>query len=208
MSNHFLCSSEDQTAAGGTLSLNADVEITCTTCYTKGTITTLLSTTGDFNAPEAISNIIDEFENDIVNLTKAAIEDAETYAEKILGSVFHLHHDSEDIPFPTFDFDFNLDVPGIPEVSLQFQFDGIELYVELDTSLSLGATYTLSLYTSETPIGIAVSDELMLGAVLTIDLILDVEGEIDITSGFHLQLDDGVVIDIELFNTAISSLTL
>jgi hypothetical protein len=184
------------------------VEITCTTCYTKGTVTAQFSITDNFNATEAIRNVTGQFENEVLNITEAAAKDAITVIKDIGEAIFEGDFHVEDIPFPTFDFDFNLDIGGIPQVSLQFQLDGMELYMELDTSLSLGATYTLNLYTSDTPIGIAVSDTLLLGVVLAIDLIMDVDGEIDISNGFHLQLDDGVVINIEMFAKELSHIAL
>jgi len=41
-----------------------------------------------------------------------------------------------------------------------------------------------------------------------VDLILDVQAEIDISSGFHVQLDDGVLIDIQLFSEKASGITM
>jgi hypothetical protein len=80
--------------------------------------------------------------------------------------------------------------------------------VEIDTTLSAGATYTLNLYESESPIGISAGQELEVGIVFTVDVILSVEGEIDISSGFHIQLNDGVAINIAMFGQNISSVTL
>ncbi|KAJ4309544.1 hypothetical protein N0V84_011448 [Fusarium piperis] len=104
------------------------------------------------------------------------------------------------------DVDFNIDLPEIPEFRLQFQFDGLEMYMLIDTVLSAGATYTLNLYTSTTPVGFAVSDNLEVGVIFTIDLILSVEGEINISSGFHLRLDDGVVFELGIFSDKIASI--
>lgn len=47
----------------------------------------------------------------------------------------------------------------------------------------------------------------MLGAVLTVDLILAVEGAIDISSGFHVKLDDGVAINLPLFGDEVADMT-
>jgi hypothetical protein len=84
----------------------------------------------------------------------------------------------------------------------------MELYMEIDTTLSGGATYTLNLYTSETAIGFTVGEDLLIGVIFSVDLILSVESEIDISSGFHIQLNDGVAIDIPMFDRNVSSITL
>jgi len=46
----------------------------------------------------------------------------------------------------------------VPQVSLQIRFDEMELYMALETKLSTGATYTFNLYTSQSNVGVRVSD--------------------------------------------------
>jgi hypothetical protein len=116
--------------------------------------------------------------------------------------------DLDDFDLPPAKFNFNVDVPEIPEFRLQFKFEDMELYMLIDTVLSSSATYNLNLYTSNTPIGLSVGKDLMIGVVLSIDLILSVNGEIDISTGFHLKLDEGVTIDISLFSDDVSKITL
>lgn len=116
--------------------------------------------------------------------------------------------DSEDFDLPPIDFNFEVDLPEIPECRLEFQFDGLELYMLIDTVLSSSATYTLNLYTSNTPIGFAVGNDLQIGVTLSIDLILSADGEIDISTGFHIKLDDGVAINIAMFSKDVSSMTM
>lgn len=113
-----------------------------------------------------------------------------------------------DVDFPPFDVDFDIDLPKLPGCNLTFQFDGLELYMEIDTILSGSATYTLNLYTSQTPMGFSVGKDLLVGVVFSIDLIISVEAEVDISSGFHIQLNDGIAIDIHMFDHDISSITL
>lgn len=78
----------------------------------------------------------------------------------------------------------------------------------IDTTLSMGATYNLPLYKSETVLGVSVTESLEVGIIFTIDLILSVEGEIDISSGFHIKLEDGLAIDIALFSNDVSDIHL
>jgi hypothetical protein len=114
--------------------------------------------------------------------------------------------DTDDFTFPTINATFNVDVPAIPQTDLQFTFDGMEMYIAIETSLSVGATYTLNLFSSKSIVGMAVGKNLKVGLVFTIDLILTVEGAIDITNGFHIKLDDGITINIPLFDDKVGNL--
>jgi hypothetical protein len=145
---------------------------------------------------------------EVSNITASAVSYVENYLENVATSLltdgFHL----SDFDFGPLDIDFNFNVPDIPAADLSFQFDDMELYMEIDTILSGGATYTLNLYTSESPIGFAVAEDLLIGVVFSVDLILSVESEVDISTGFHIQLHDGVVINIPMFDHNVSSITL
>jgi hypothetical protein len=181
------------------------VEIVCTTCYIKGTATAQFTINGNFNVSQAFHNVTSETETKISNITKTAVDYIENYVKSVITSN---GLDIDDLDFPPIQIDFDIDVPEIPECELLFQFDGMELYMQIDTILSGGATYTLNLYTSETPIGFAVGEDLLIGVIFSVDLILSVESEIDISSGFHIQLNDGVVINIPMFDQNVSSITL
>jgi len=114
----------------------------------------------------------------------------------------HGDFDFDDLDLPPLNIDFNINVPSIPEIVLQLQFDGLELYVELDTTFSGELTYNLNLYTSETPIGFSIGDDLFLGVVVDVDLILSADANITISSGFHILLDDGAQLEIPLFSNS------
>jgi hypothetical protein len=184
------------------------VEIVCTTCYIKGTATAQFTINGNFNVTQAFHNVTSEIETEVDNITTTAVDYVENYVKSVITSItsdgFHI----DDFDFPPIQVDFDIDVPDIPECELRFQFDGMELYMEIDTTLSSGATYTLNLYTSETAIGFTVGEDLLIGVIFSVDLILSVESEIDISSGFHIQLNDGVAIDIPMFDHNVSSITL
>jgi len=115
--------------------------------------------------------------------------------------------DIVDYDFPPIDLEFDIEVPDIPDTELQFQFDKMELYMGIDTILAAGATYTLNLYTSKSVVGFNIGDDLLIGTVTTVDLILDVMGEIDISSGFHIHLKDGIKIKIPIFGRNVSEIT-
>lgn len=102
----------------------------------------------------------------------------------------------------------NIFVPDIPDTRLRIELDGLELYMQLNTKLSGKATYTLNLYTSKSPIGVSITDENEIGAIITVDLVLSAEAAIDINSGFHIRLEDGFAIDIAMFAEDIGNIAL
>ena len=200
--------SEIEKAKGNT-SLSAGVKIVCTTCYVKGTATAQLTIDGNFNVSQGFQNFKSEVEGDVYNLTNATIDSFEMYFENIGTDVASFDFHLDDLDFPALnDTSFDLAIPDIPECQLLFEFDDLELYMEIDTTLSAGATYTFNLYKSETPLGISAGQNLEIGIVFTVDVILSVEAEIDISSGFHIQLNNGVAISIPMFGQNISSVTL
>lgn len=180
------------------------MEIVCTTCYIKGTATAQFTVNGNFNVSQAFHNVTSEMTTEVENITTTAVNFVKNVTSSATSDILH----NDDFDFPPLQIDFDIDIPDIPQCELGFQFDGMELYMNIDTTLSSGATYTLNLYTSKTAIGFAVGEELLIGIVFSVDLILSVESEIDISSGFHIQLNDGVAIDIPMFDQNVSSITL
>lgn len=184
----------------------AAIEIICSTCYVNGSVTGDLTLTGGFNFTEAIDNAKDE----IVNITDTAIDKLETYVKTVVKDAAEdiVNLDLEAIPsWPTLNLDFNLDnITALPEAQIHFEFDNLELYLDLDIKLSAGATYTLNIFSSETPAGFQVPG-LTVGAIFSVDLILITDAEIDIGSGIHIKLDDGLSFDLEMFNSNVSSIS-
>ncbi|OAF62987.1 hypothetical protein VC83_00240 [Pseudogymnoascus destructans] len=130
---------------------------------------------GGFNFSEAVGNVTSEIGAEIANVTETVIDDIKDYAGNFTESVISGNFDG--VEFPPFDVDFDVELPKLPECNLKFQFDGLELYMEIDTILSGSATYTLNLYTSQTPLGFAVGKDLLVGVVFSIDLIISVDAE-------------------------------
>ncbi|KAH9993274.1 hypothetical protein F4779DRAFT_232923 [Xylariaceae sp. FL0662B] len=190
----------------GNVGLSAGINITCTTCYIKGNATTQFTVGGDFNVSQAFQNFTDDVGNEVKNLTDTAIDYVEDYFSGVVEK-FDDGIDLDDFDFPTLNLDFNVPVPDIPECRLQFQFDGLELYMMLDTVLSAGATYKLNLYSSNSPIGISASSDLFVGVIFSVDLILSIDAEIDISSGIHIKLEDGVGIDIPMLAQNVSNIS-
>ncbi|KAJ9138198.1 Glycolate oxidase [Pleurostoma richardsiae] len=195
---------QERDVAGDT-DASAGIQIVCTTCYVSGTATVEFTVNGDFNASQAIHSLEDGLSDEISNITSSAISQIETTVKNDFTDIVTLNLD--DLQWPTIDLDFDLDIQGIPECQVFFQFDGLELYMELETILSGAATYTLNLYTSETAVGIRVSEDLELGVLFSIDLILGVDAEIAISSGFHVKLEDGIAFSMDMFGNNVSDIT-
>lgn len=181
------------------------MHIVCTTCYIKGTATAQFTSKGNLNVSEAVRDISSDISAEFHNITTTAVNFIKNYFENITTSNIL---DFDEVRFPPIPTDFDIDVPDIPKCELRFQFDGLELYMQIDTILSNEATYTLNLYTSETPLGVSVGEDESIGVIFSVDLILSVESDIDISSGFHIQLNDGVAIEIPMFDQNVSRITL
>lgn len=189
------------------------VDIVCTTCYIKGKATAQLTTTGNFNLSQAFENFTSSVEQGISNVTDETVTSLENWVHTLENDFITLLENADftefvdDLTFPTLnDTNFDLALPPIPQAQLTFQLDGLDIYVEINTNLSASATYTFNIFKPETEVGVYVGDD-FLGIILEIDLILSSDGEIDISSGFHIKLNDGFVIDMALFSKNVSSIT-
>ncbi|KAG4267319.1 hypothetical protein FPRO04_04931 [Fusarium proliferatum] len=156
----------------GNTSVSASIEITCATCYIKGTATTEFKYDREFNISRAFSNFTNQVKREIESLADETADYIENYIDTVADNLED-GFDLDDFDLPPLDYNLNVDIPEIPEFRLQFQFDGVEVYMLIDTVLSAGATYTLNLYASTTPAGFAVRDNLEVGVIFAIDLILN-----------------------------------
>jgi len=184
------------------------VEVICSTCYIKGLAIAQLTIKRGLNLTQEFNNLTSEIAENFGNFSTAAVNYIDMYIDNTTSKVAEDGLDIDDFEFPPIDIDFEIDIPDIPDCELGYHFDQMELYMQLDTILSAGATYTLNLYTSKTPIGFAVTDNLLIGVVFMVDLILDVMSEIDVSSGFHIRLNDGINFKIPIFNQNVTSITL
>jgi len=205
----FLYSGTSQSVNTGnnasSASLDQSVEIICTTCYIKGLATAELSISDDFNLASALNKTKNDVFDEVQNFTTEVEDYFETYFKSVATNLED-GVDWHDFAFPPLNYSFDMDITPMPDVNLTFQFDNMELYLELNTILGAGATYELNLYTSNTPIGIGAGKDLTLGVVFKVDLLLNVAGTIDISSGLHLELADGLAINIALFSDAVSNI--
>ncbi len=196
---------------GGTLAVEASVEVVCAKCYIKGGASASLTVKGEGDFGDILGNYTEDVIDTVQNITDVIIDEAgdvlkEFAADLFTGKVFDPDTDYE---FPTFDVDFDIDLPELPDVTVRFEFeDDFELYMELAVRLEGAATYTLNLFSSQSPIGIAVGSDITVGVACVIDLILDARAALEISSGFHLKLDKGVGFELNMFSPNVSDLAL
>lgn len=216
-----LCSTRTAEAntSAGSLEAGVSIEVTCVTCYFKADVTAELTINGTFDLGKTLSNITDQVGNELKNMTDTAVDSVgdvvgnffnqlgKQFSNLAQGRGFDL---DELVSFDDFDVDTDIDVdlPPLPEVQLLFQIDTLDLYMEIDTTIAAGATLTIPLYRSATAAGLWAGDDMKAGLFVTMDLILSVEGEITLRSGFHLLLDDPIGFNIAMFGSDVSSIIL
>lgn len=188
----------------GTIGFNTGIEVTCTTCYVRGLATAQLTIDNDFDMEDTYNTTATSVQNNIEQLASNITSYLDNYTDSVMTNLTD-GIDWSDFNLPTFPYEFDLAIPPMPACHLQFQFDGLEMYMAVETVLSAGATYELNLYSSTTFLGLAV-DPVQFGLVLQVDLILAIDGEIDISSGIHIKLDDGVTMNIDLFGSSVNEL--
>lgn len=200
--------------------------VSCASCYVKGTAYASLSVEGDFNFTQALSDFHTQFLPEIKNISTDVWYDLENWADyvytNITGTVeeevveFFNDGDVDDFDicwdcyaFPSLNQSFDITLTDIPETKLKLEFDDLELYMQLDLSLAAGKTYEIDLYpkTWSQPAGIAVGDQ-MVGIIVSLQLILQINDQVDISTGVHVKFDDGLAMEIAMFGTDVSTVHL
>ena len=87
---------------------------------------------------------------------------------------------------------------NIFEPVVRLEFDSVEAYVDLDISMSAGATYAVNLFTSETPAGLGFPG-LSIGLVFYVDLVFSLTDVIDLEAGFTARLADDAYVEASIF---------
>ncbi|KAL2073899.1 hypothetical protein VTL71DRAFT_11225 [Oculimacula yallundae] len=188
------------------VALTVGAEVVCTTCYIKGLATARFTIDDNFDFVETFQNYTSEFTNEIENL----VIETFVYVNKVIETTENNTNDGfdlDDVEFPPVDFSFDLNLHELPDCQLEFQFDSLELYMAIDTKLLGGVTYTINIFQLPSPLVLDLGDDLELGVIFTVDLILSVETEIEISNGFHISLNDGAVIQIPIFGQNVSKMT-
>ncbi|KAI1623662.1 hypothetical protein EDD37DRAFT_432215 [Exophiala viscosa] len=172
-----------------------DMRITCRTCYIAGKVTGSYTYSADINTTQleaTVKQTVTSFVDDAEDALKAFIEDNSNFT----------NIDFTDVSLPSSeDFDYQL----------QYLFDDLELYMELDTVLSAESKYTLNLFTYSPPgVGLDAKfdgDDFSIGAFLTVDLVLSSSEDIDIISGVHIKVDSAAI-NIGMFENDVGEVTI
>lgn len=172
--------------SNSSLTATTGVEITCNTCYIKGDAFARLRLDGDFSLNDTMQVIEDEVSD--------TIEDIKTWIDEIEIDFTGFEID---VPPPS-GIDFNLDLEELPGAVLELEFSGVELYVDLSTVFGAGLTYKLTLYMQGYSIDLG--EDLFLGVVFSVDLIVSLESEIEIQHGFHIKFDEDVLLRVAMFS--------
>lgn len=196
------------------------MNIACKTCYIKGLAFAELNIESDLNIPQIVNNTIKDVREQILDLANETKKQIETFIEEKFDSPADLASylseasdnfedgiDVGDFLPPITNISYDLTIPPIPDATLSFRFEDLDVYLELETVLDASATYTLPLFHSQTVAGISIG-ETKIGATFTVDLILAVEGFLNMTSGLHIKVDDTVSLDIALFGDEVSGIDL
>lgn len=198
------------------------IAVVCTTCYVTGQVTAELAITpppgsgNNFNASANISSVAHAFVGDVANITTAVLDDVEAAIKnatadlKSSPSLAGLRKAFDDLTEPpTIDADFALAAAvALPEYQFRLTLDAFDLFIQTQTSVSGAATYTVNLYTSESEVGLRLGNGVELGIVLTVDLLMSLDAGLQIDSGFHLRLDDGLALNVDLFGNDVADIVL
>ncbi len=191
------------------------VSVVCTSCYFTAHATAELLVRDDGNLTASISSLVTRFASDVRNLTSTIVDEfIDTFGDDAID-LFHL--DLDGLEWPTIDADFSLvaadahagaaDI-ALPSFQFQLTVNAFEVYLQLHTNIAGSATYTVNLYTSETVVGIRLGNGLEFGVVLTVDLIMNVDGGVVMDSGFHLRMDEALSLTVDLFANSVSDIVL
>ncbi|CAG9997285.1 unnamed protein product [Clonostachys byssicola] len=182
------------TETPGNATAEASIEVICKFCYFKGIAGAKITVKDDFNASQAYNTLENSVSGTMKNLTKWVKDIDLDISEASLV-----------IPPPP-NINFEVEIPDFPDCILEFTLDDAELYVELSTTFGAGLTYTLLLFTK--PLGVELGTDLFLGLIFSVDLILSLESQITIEHGFHIKLDEGILLRMAMFSKEASAVKL
>lgn len=202
------------------------MSISCISCYVKGTAYASLVVDGDFNFTQALTEFHDQFWPGVKNISIEVWDQFTNWSEYVADDVtdtvgdsivsFFQTGDSDELDidwsaysFPTLDVDFEMNLTNIPETTLTLEFDELEVYLDLEATLGAGQTYKVSLYPPGwyQPAGIKIGDQLI-GVVITLELLLTLSSEVSISTGVHVKFDEGLAMQIAMFGSDVSEITL
>jgi hypothetical protein len=198
------------------LEAEVGIEVKCVACYFKAGATAELTIKGEFDFGESIKNVTAQLGDELKNVTVSAAESVGRMVNGVYEEIKDLFDPEDDFDIDDLidlsdfeiDTDFDIELTPLPEIQLLFQIDHMDLYMEIETTIKASTTLTIPLYQSQTALGIALSENMEVGLFVTMDLILSAEGEITLSSGFHIVFDDPIGFNIAMFSSDVSDIIL
>ena len=82
---------------------------------------------------------------------------------------------------------------------VRLAFAGVEAYLDIAVAAHAGATYAITLFATESPLGLSLPD-LDIGLVFSLDLVFSVSATVELEGGFYVKLADDAYLDTDLFS--------
>lgn len=175
------------------------MQVTCKTCYTKGTATARMVLGSGNNVPDVLDAVEKRVKNTIDGLAQWFKDIEVDWSEMEL-----------DIPPPP-DMGFNIGDIDFPEAKLELSLKGTEVYIDLQTLFTAGMSYRIRLF--QNGLGLDMispahpESSLFAGLIFAVDLMVQVDGELKIEHGFHIKLDD-IMLKLAMFSEEVADLQL
>ena len=108
-----------------------------------------------------------------------------TKDDSIIGDIISFFQNPVDTIISAFDMD------------VMISFENVGGHFDFDISASDTVSYSFPIFSSNTAVGVAVSEEVTFGFVLFIDLVFSLTAEIDLEAGFEFSFPDGAYITVD-----------
>ncbi len=82
-------------------------------------------------------------------------------------------------------------------MDIKVDFTGVGGHFELDITASDTVSYSIPIFTSDSPVGVAISEDVSVGLVLIIDLVFSLSAAIELDAGFEFSFPDGAYITVD-----------
>lgn len=93
----------------------------------------------------------------------------------------------------------DLTTEDIVKPIVRLAFDGVEAYLDLNIQTSDSATYSITLFSTDSPLPLSLPG-LDIGLIFSIDLVFSVSASVDMEGGFYLKLANDAYLDTSIFD--------
>ena len=105
--------------------------------------------------------------------------------ESAIGNIISFFENPVDSIVNAFDLEVKID---FVDVGGHFEFE----LIASDT-----VSYTYTIFNSETPVGVAISSDVKIGLVLSIELVFSLTAQIDLEAGFEFAFPEGAFVTVD-----------